>query len=103
MKTKQILNFFTKYFKTYEISLTADPLAFQYTNKTDVDKRAVIFGCNMFLTAKNYGNDDGVGVLNIQTGDGEVGYAMTLSQSAFEPFKIKKIRIQGTALIDNYK
>ena len=47
METKQILNFFTKYLKKYEISYNGNPIAFQCKNDTNVDKKLILFGGNI--------------------------------------------------------
>lgn len=98
-----ILNFFTKFFKKYEISWLNYPIILQYENKTNEDKTAIIFGFNDYLTVDSFGNK-GIKVTNLQiSADNPSGYARTLNQSTNKPFNIGKIRVQSTVLFDKYK
>jgi hypothetical protein len=100
---KSILNFFTKFFKQYEISWLECPIILQYENKTNEDKNAIIFGFNDYSNADGFGNK-GIKVTNLQIGvDNPLSYARTLNQSTNKPFKIGKIRVQSTVLFDKYK
>ena len=100
---KSILNFFTKFFKQYEISWLDYPIILQYENKTNEDKTAIIFGFNDYSNADGFGNK-GIKVTNLQIGvDNPFSYARTLNQSTNKPFKIGKIRVQSTVLFDKYK
>jgi hypothetical protein len=101
---KSILNFFTKWFKQYEISwLDNSPLVLQYENKTNEDKTAIIFGFNEFANEDCYGNK-GIEVKNLQVGvDNPKGYARAFYQSANKPFDIGKIRVMSPILLEKYK
>jgi hypothetical protein len=102
-KLKSILNFFTKFFKQYEISWLDYPIILRYENKTNEDKTAIIFGFNDYSNADCFGNKD-IEVTNLQIRvDNPLSYARTLNQSANKPFKIGKIRVQSTVLFDKYK
>jgi hypothetical protein len=100
---KSILNFFTKFFKQYEISWLDYPIILQYENKTNEDKTAIIFGFNDYSNADGFGNK-GIKVTNLQIGVGNpLSYARTINQSTNKPFKIGKIRVQSKVLFDKYK
>jgi len=101
---KSILNFFTKFFKQYEISwLDLNPIVLQYENKTNEDKTAIIFGFNHYANEDNFGNK-GIEVKNLQVGiDNPKGYERALYQSANKGFGIGKIRVQSKVLFDKYK
>ena len=101
---KSILNFFTKWFKQYEISWLDDsPLVLQYENKTNEDKTAIIFGFNEFANEDCYGNK-GIEVKNLQVGvDNPKGYARAFYQSANKPFDIGKMRVMSPILLEKYK
>jgi hypothetical protein len=100
---KSILNFFTKFFKQYEISWLDYPIILQYENKTNEDKTAIIFGFNDYSNADSFGNKD-IEVTNLQIGVGNpLSYARTLNQSTNKPFKIGKIRVHSKVLFDKYK
>lgn len=103
-KLKSILNFFTKWFKQYEISwLDNSPLVLQYENKTNEDKTAIIFGFNEFANEDCYGNK-GIKVTNLQVGvDNPKGYARAFYQSANKPFDIGKMRVMSPNLLEKYK
>ena len=100
---KSILNFFTKWFKQYEISWLDYPIILQYENKTNEDKTAIIFGFNDYSNADGFGNK-GIKVTNLQIGvDNPNSYLRTLNQSSNKPFKIGIIRVQSKVLVDKYK
>jgi hypothetical protein len=100
---KSILNFFTKFFKQYEISWLDDPIILQYENTTNEDKTAIIFGFNDYSNQDCYGNK-GINVSNLQISvDNQFGYARTFNQSANKPFHIGLIRVQSTMLSGKYK
>jgi len=100
---KSILNYFTKFFKKYEISWLDYPIILQYENKTNEDKTAIIFGFNDYSNADSFGNKD-IEVTNLQIGVGNpLSYARTLNQSTNKPFKIGKIRVHSKFLFDKYK
>lgn len=102
-KLKSILNFFTKWFRQYEISWLDYPIILQYENKTNEDKTAIIFGFNDYSNADGFGNK-GIKVTNLQIGvDHPNSYGRTLNQSSNKPFKIGKIRVQSKVLFDKYK
>ncbi len=65
------------------------------TNPTRKTKRAVIFGFNQFFTKahKNFGSDRRV---SVECSYSNVEYFELLAQSAFNPFKISKIRVSSS-------
>jgi len=102
-KLKSILNFFTKWFKQYEISWLDSPLVLQYENKTNEDKTAIIFGFNEFANEDCYGNK-GIEVKNLQVGVANPkGYSRAFYQSANKPFDIGKMRVMSPILLEKYK
>jgi len=94
IKIKNILNFFTKFFKQYEIICKDNnPIVLQYENKTNEDKDAIMFGFNEYFSEDNFGNK-GIDITNLQVGGNNTkGYEMALYQSAYKPYDILTIKV----------
>ncbi len=86
---KDVLNFFTKYFKEYTASTIGEPFVIMYDNQTNVTLKAFLFGYNNYYRAPNYGSPSELTITNLC---GETYGKMLLEQSD-SPFKIGAMRI----------
>lgn len=92
---KQVLHFFTKWFKTYTIIEGGDLRAcVMYSNNSKEKRTCILFGFNMFNDEPNFGTSDGVDVKDLH--DKDFNYFEVLNKSK-DSFDVGKIRVQSSS------
>jgi len=103
-KIKEVLsqaaNFFTKYFKKYEVRSLGDPIVLMYKNNTNEDKDAILFGFNDYLQDDNFGNK-GIEIQNLQVPNPN-GYQRVINSSGNKSFSVDKFRVQSSDIPTKY-
>lgn len=76
-----------------------DPFVLQFQNDTTELLKGILLGANKFLLSQNFGNDNGIKIINLQGSD----YAHLLVHLINKKITLMAIRIESSSDIENLK